>query len=155
MNPIRVIALAAAHGVDPRSVGRATSGQNITPFLAAAMCTGMPDLWWSAARLRWAGDVSGVRVLAPKLVKFAREQAESEGWRVPKGRDYPAKMAELALLELADPRRYRFDTTRAAFLGMAKSGFSTTWKPRYEPVYQQLEAWCGEALRYINRCNAE
>ncbi|MCU7858696.1 MAG: hypothetical protein KZQ86_02435 [Candidatus Thiodiazotropha sp. (ex Lucinoma kastoroae)] len=149
MNPVRIIAMSAPNGVNLRSVGKSTSGTNVNPSIAAAMCSGMPPLWWSAARLKWADDTYGITLLHDELLKFAEGVMQRENWGIKKGRDYLDKLVMLALLEMSQPYKYRKDKPKHEFLGMSASSYSGRWKKRYEIIYRQLEDWCSHAINYL------
>lgn len=154
MNPVRIIAMSAPNGVNFRSVGKSTSGANVNPSIAAAMCSGMPPLWWSAARLKWADDTYGITLLHDELLKFAEGMKQRENWRMQKGRDYLDKLVMLALLEMSKPNKYRKDKPKYEFLGMSASLFSGYWKKRYEMIYRQLEDWCSLAVNHVYKNNS-
>ncbi|MCU7850287.1 MAG: hypothetical protein KZQ89_20345 [Candidatus Thiodiazotropha sp. (ex Lucinoma kastoroae)] len=154
MNPVRIIAMSAPNGVNFRSVGQSTSGANVNPSIAAAMCSGMPPLWWSAARLKWADDTYGITLLHDELLKFAEELKQRENWGMQKkGRGYLDKLVMLALLEMSQPNKYRKDKPKCEFLGMSASYFSSRWKKCYEMIYRQLEDWCSLAINHIYKNN--
>lgn len=154
MNPVRIITMSAPNGVNFLNVGKSTSGSNVNPSTAAAMCSGMPALWWSAARLKWADDRTGITLLNDELLKFAEQTKQRENWKFQKGRNYLGKLVILALLEMSDPNKYRKDKHKCEFLGMSPSIFSLRWKKRYEIVYRQLEDWSSLAISYIQKNNS-
>ncbi|MBL3529148.1 MAG: hypothetical protein JMN27_15695 [gamma proteobacterium endosymbiont of Lamellibrachia anaximandri] len=153
MNPVHVIAMAAPNSVQFRSAGQSTAIPDITPAIAAGMCAGMPETWYRAACLKWAGDVSGAPALGRELLQYTSELAERENWRIPPDRDYVTRIVALAMAEVAEPGKWKFDIQRAKYLGIKRSTFVMTWKPRYEMVYRKLEGWKVEAYGYIQRNN--
>ncbi|MCG7980286.1 MAG: hypothetical protein N0E58_19420 [Candidatus Thiodiazotropha endolucinida] len=146
--------MSAPNGVNFRNAGKSTSEDGINPATAAAMCSGMPPLWWSAARLKWADDTSGIKMLYNELSRLANQLKDIEQWRIPKDRDYIDKFAMLALLEVTQPTKWKHDSHKADFIGMDKSVFYRTWKKRYEVIYRQVDDWCSSALSYIYKINS-
>ncbi|MEW8337811.1 MAG: hypothetical protein AB2596_19510, partial [Candidatus Thiodiazotropha sp.] len=109
------------NGVNFRNVGKSTSDEGISPAITAAMCSGIPPLWWSAVRLKWADDTTGIKILHNELFTIANQLKDEEQWRVPK--DYINKFVMLALLEVAQPKKWKYDTPKAELIGMDKSVF--------------------------------
>lgn len=154
MNPARVFAMGVANS-DHASVGRSTGGAEITPAIAAGMCSGMPQLWYHAARLKWADDWSGANDLEYHLWVKAVDICTQEGWKVPPGREYLRRMAGLAIAEVALPSKFTGDVQRAEFLGMDKSRFCRVWKKRYWKVYQVLDELTSCAYRHVLKNNVD
>lgn len=147
--------MTTASQIDPREIGRSTDTSKMTPATAAAMCAGMPDLWYKAAALKWADDWSGANDLEYRLWMAAVDLANYHGWHPPKGKEYLRRMAGLAIAEMARPADYRKEKPKYKFLGMSQPLFNGHWKDRYELIYQVLEAWAGEGYRYIQKKNVD
>ncbi|MEW8646348.1 MAG: hypothetical protein AB2563_09625 [Candidatus Thiodiazotropha endolucinida] len=154
MNPIRIIAMSAPNGIHFQNVGKTTSGDKINPSIAAAMCSGMPNLWWSAARLKWASDTTSIELLYHELHKYAKSLKKRENWNIKKEHDRLEKMVLLALFEICHPNKYRKDKTKCEFLEMSPSVFSSRWKKRYDMIYRQIEDWSSSAINYIYKINS-
>ncbi|MCG7982529.1 MAG: hypothetical protein JAY90_07215 [Candidatus Thiodiazotropha lotti] len=153
MNPIRIISMSAPNSVNFRNVGKSTPEMNVNSSIAAAMCSGMPALWWSAARLKWADDRTGISLLNEELLKFAEQTKQNDKWTIRKERDYLRKIVALAILEMSYPNKYCKDKLRCEFLGMSPSAYSVRWKKRYEIIYRQLDDWCSHAIGYLYKQN--
>lgn len=140
--------MSAPNGINFRSVGKST-GETLSPATAAAMCSGMPELWWSAARLKWAGDRAGTQLLHDKLIQFATRLKSEEKWKLMTGDDHIEKMVMLALLETADPHQWRFDVSKSKYLGIKNASFCATWRSRHEAIRQEIDDWCTLAVGHI------
>ncbi|MEW8027824.1 MAG: hypothetical protein AB2806_08805 [Candidatus Thiodiazotropha sp.] len=155
MNPIRVFAMTTASQIDPREIGRSTDTSKMTPATAAAMCAGMPSLWYKAAALKWADDWSGANDLEYRLWIEAAGLASEHGWEPPRGQEFLRRMSMLAIAEMAWPSKYKQDKDKCKFLDINQSAFCKRWKGRYEQIYQVLESWASEGYRYVLRKNVD
>ncbi|MBV2138561.1 MAG: hypothetical protein KUF79_17275 [Candidatus Thiodiazotropha sp. (ex Ctena orbiculata)] len=155
MNPARVFAMATPSQINPASVGRSTTTDTVSPATAAAMCAGMPKLWYLAAMLKWADDWSGADYLEYRLWMEAAGMASTRGWEPPKGEEFLRRMAKLAIDEMGWPSKYKFDKDKCEYLGISPSTFCNRWKCRYGLIYQVLDGWASEGFRYVQRNNID
>jgi hypothetical protein len=115
----------------------------------------MPPLIFKAVMYKWAGDESHREYLKYQLWIAAVDIAIAEGWKIPKGREYLRKMAEIALNEVREPTPWKEDKKKADYMGVDKSAFYKVWRKRYESVYGVLDSWAQEGYRYVQRKNTE
>ena len=126
----------------------------------AGACQGMTQCEYAILTYKYGEDRKELRPVYFRLYDVAYKLAQREGWQVPEGRDYVARMVKLAVHDLCDPnvcvmcrgngaighvhcevcdgkgRKRPSDMDRARFIGMNRAGFSRIWKGRYEAIYQ-------------------
>lgn len=146
---------AISRGGSTPSTGQAT----------AAALSGLSEHAMALAMVRYVGDVSPMPQLAYAAWLRAVDVANRDGWRPPRGSEIVRKMAKAAIFEAIEPHRcgacngtgylsaracHRCggtgnepirDATLAQALGVDKSNYSRTWKPRYQAVKSEVGNW--------------
>jgi len=145
--------LFAMQSTSAPQLGRATGGTpQWTPAIAAAFCAGnMDQRWYDAARLKYSLDWSTANALEYAVWLEAALIANREKWKIPTGREYIRKMAGLAIAEMAEPRRYRYDVIKTAWLGCDPAQWTKVWGKRYNAVFAIPNDWASEALRHVEK----
>ncbi|MEW8302305.1 MAG: hypothetical protein AB2724_04835, partial [Candidatus Thiodiazotropha sp.] len=67
----------------------------VNPSTTAAICSGMPALWWSSAHLKRTDDRTGITLLNDELLKVAEQIKQRENWKFQKCRNYLYKLVVL------------------------------------------------------------
>jgi hypothetical protein len=130
---------------------RGTSIPEITPSIAAGMCSGLRREQWLAARWVWCVDWGVFNELRELLLKEAKIIAKREKWRKDVIEDFiDLSLAESAGLSWPGRKRIKMERDRYLFLGWKKRRWYR-WKTRYEAVYKIISEWEGEARDYICR----
>ena len=127
------------------------------PDVLGWFIAGMPDHWRWASWLKYRGELSSADYydLELKLWHMAVKQKARLGWKVKKGNIGKAMlrdMAKLALVEMADPNRFRTPNAwylRASSIGVSKSSWFSTWNGRYQALYNELDEWTNRGYRFI------
>ena len=129
----------------------------VTMADGAALCAGMHEKHYMAVRLVDMLDSSVAHYITMKLWAEAMEISQREKWRgnVARGtgeHDKPRKLADLVVMEALAPARFATAdgwNIRADYLGVSKSKYFETWKPRYEAVYMKLAVWVDCGRNYL------
>ena len=124
----------------------------IDQAIAAGLCSGMPEKWYKAARLKYCLDESVKKWVEIELWSECAGIATREQWRMPKGKELLRKMCELAIIELQTPRLFYLGSPwalRSEYLGIKKTAWFTNWSKKYEVVYQVLDGWTDSGYRYL------
>ncbi len=161
MNPVRIFAKLASGVPSLDMQPRATGKREVDACDAAAMCAGMPEEWFNAARYKWALDESVRKWLRIRLWRYAMELAQKECWQTKRlkldGMEPTLVMAELALDEMADPTlagkhwegKERWQKLGKRLGVKSRSAWYTTWGPKYHRVFDMLEDWANSAYRHV------
>jgi len=147
MNPVRLFSLQAQKTASLEAIGGITE---IDQSTAAAMCAGMPEKWYKAARLKWSADHSNNHWLEIRLMVFASGIAGREKWRIIPGR--LRSMSRLAIEEMQYPEKLNRQEAwryKAGSIGVGSSQWFKTWVGRYEAIYQELNDWANRAYSYV------
>ncbi len=129
----------------------------VTMADGAALCAGMKEKHYNAVRLVDMLDPSVAGYIRIELWREAMELSYRERWRgnVARGsgeNDKPRLLADLVVMEVMAPVRFAHADAwkiRADYLGVSKSKYFETWKPRYDAVYMRLSVWVDCARNYL------
>lgn len=166
-SPAMILAAQGPQLCSTAKVGRSTAPNESGPDTAAALCGGVRQTEWAAARLVWAMDARDSAQLERLLYLRAIDLSIDNGWpKPPRGSERIRRMVQLAMLEHMNPGSVRVPTEsgrrvlmpwsgelRSLMLDMQPHAFRLRWAKCYEEIYQHLGEWVHAAARRI-RCNA-
>lgn len=132
-------------------------------------CSGMPDRQWRVLCWAVALEESSRAWLKGELLMTAVEIKDREGWpdEIKRGscpleiapgvrcgaqrtRRYLEDLVELALIEVAEPHRFDFETVRARWFGVQQHTWDRHVSAHYQAIARRPKAWFKRAIRYIN-----
>lgn len=112
---------------------------------AAACASGLERRLYLAARVRWCADATCVVELSRALWIDACGLAAERRWIVETGGERLRALAELAVLEMLEPRIYGSMAARLEFTGYKPVEWWRTWQERYVAIYDTLARWTDHA----------
>jgi len=155
MNPIRVLTR-----LNPKTSNWMSSGigqADFDIFDCAALCKGANDRYFIAAKVKFANDLSDIYQLEKLLWIWVCGLARRENWSIPKDKDgrrrkeFLRKLADLAICEMANEKKFKPDIIKAGYLGIAQSNYSRRWKKRYEEGFIEVNDWANTMYNQINK----
>jgi len=127
------------------------------PEISGLLMAGMPEHWHQAGCLKFNRDLSEsiLSSLDYKLWNIAVKMKIKYNWKTKKGDAGKAmlrQLGHLAICEMHAPGRFNTPNAwelRAAFIGVSKSAWFSTWAGRYKVLFDEFNEWTNRAYRYI------
>jgi len=154
MNPIRVLAKINANTTNYSGAGGGATEFDMAT--CASLCKGVNDRYFNAARLKWCKDWSAATKLDQPLWDYVVTVSIREKWVAPKRKgkrikEFYRRMAWVAMLETAEPLKFKYDVKKALYMGIDSRTFARIWKGKYNDVFAEVNDWANTMYRQINR----
>lgn len=135
---------ATRHAWQAQRGTKAASSKNRGTDMAAE-CAGLRRQAYLAGRVGIAADASSAQELCRYLMVEAADLVVRDRERVTWPRGRLTAMCALAVVDLLEPSRFRWDTDRRDFLVVPPAEWANVWAPRYRKLVDILQAWVSEA----------